>query len=89
VTAVTISAHRLWINVWTDAGRRRKTPANRGVITGHLVGVRGVSTAAAPSAHRTATAGVDAPGGADLQRRQISPESTDPMTTTFLSITKD
>jgi hypothetical protein len=30
---------------------------------------------------------VDAPGRADLQRRQISPESTDPMTTTFLSIT--
>jgi hypothetical protein len=87
VTARIISAHRLWINVWTDTGRQRKTPANRGVITGHPAGVHGVSTSPGTFAHRAATATVDVPGAADLLRRRISPESTDPMTTTFLSIT--
>jgi hypothetical protein len=37
----------------------------------------------------TATAGVDAPSGADLLRHQMSPESTNPMTSAVLKLKID
>ena len=82
--AATISAHRLWTNLWMRLGQAEDNPIRPG-------GNRPVNGWGHPGMHsrgpeyrRPRTGPVDARIPAELRREQISPVSTDPMTTTFL-----
>ena len=84
VPRATISAHRLWTNLWMRLGQAWDNPRKPG-------GNRQPNGSGQPGVHRTgaaafrpATGAVDTRTRAGLLGRQISPASTDPMTTTFL-----
>ena len=78
------SAHRLWMNLWTSLGQ----PADNSGHPGGNAAVPGRGRPGIHSACRRYTRAWQAPVGsqcpADLAGSQISPGSTDPMTTASL-----
>lgn len=80
----TISAHRLWTNLWMRLGQAEdnhiRPGGNRLANDGRHAGIHSRHAAGRPHG----TASVDARTLAEQQQRLISPVSTDPMTTTFV-----
>jgi hypothetical protein len=77
-----IYAHRLWISLWMSLGHLQ---GNSGQPEGNAKlkgGPPSVIHSLAGSVHGTGTAAVHENPAHDLRGRQISPGSTDPMTTT-------
>ena len=84
VPRTTIGAHRLWTTLWTSLGQ---TEENVGCPGGNQLATGTMPAAfhsAATAFRRPATAPVDTRNPRQLGRRQMSPGSTDPMTTTFI-----
>ena len=83
------SAHRLWMTLWMSLGQAADNSARPGgnsqMSCGRRAGVHTRATAR-PRAHG---APVDAGSRPDLAVGQMSPGSTDPMTTTFLYLSSN
>jgi hypothetical protein len=84
--AITLNAHRLWINVWTALPSRRITALDWGVTGGCPAVVVNVSTAAPADCQDHAQRSVHSGSGACLRRCEVSTESTGPTTTTSFSL---
>ena len=88
VPGTTIGAHRLWTTLWTDLGQPEE---NLSLPGGNQLASRvwpGPLHSAVTAAGRPATGPVDTRKAAQLRKCQMSPASTDPMTTTFLYFTQ-
>jgi hypothetical protein len=89
ISAVTFRAHRLWTRLWTGLGQREENLLRAGGNY-RMNGGRPQPVHSRRAAGRAAgTAPVDAGSGSELGRQQISPGSTDPMTTTSLYLSPE
>ena len=80
----TISAHRLWTNLWTRLGQAEDNCSQPGGNRKAASRRHGGVHSRGPAAGSPGTAAVDARTRADLRKHLMSPVSTDPMTTTIL-----
>jgi hypothetical protein len=88
VPPVTIGTHRLWTSLWTGLGRTEDNSRKTGGIRWKTGRQRPAVHSASPAAPYCHTASVDAHMASDLGIQELSPVSTDPMTTTYRYLTE-
>lgn len=84
----TIGAHRLWTTLWTGLGQLAENLSRPGGNPLATADAAAAFHSATTTAGRPATGPVDGHSRPHLGGRQVSPGSTDPMTTTFIYFIK-